>query len=264
MKKLFTLVIVLSLVSCAMSPTGRRQVSIFPDTQMSEMGVAAFNDMKKGATLSKNKRHLAYVQCITDALIEVVPDHLKKEPWEVQVFDDESPNAFALPGGKIGVHTGMFKVASTPDQLASVIGHEIGHVWAKHGNERMSQQYLTKSGMDIATMIAGEPSAEKQLALQLLGAGAQVGIILPFSRTHESEADEIGLDLMAKAGFKPQASVQVWQNMAKLGGKSQAEFLSTHPAHQTRIRDLNKNMAKAEANYQIALQQGKSNPCSPL
>ncbi len=249
------------LSACASSPTGRTQLYIFPDTQMDQMGVAAFDSLKKGSKVSTDKRQQRYVQCIADAIIAELPEKLKQQGWETQVFADDTPNAFALPGGKIGVHTGMFKVASDANQLASVIGHEVGHVWAKHGNERMSQQYLTQTGLDLVGTLAGELTEEKAIAMQLLGVGAQVGVILPFSRTHESEADEIGLDLMAKAGFNPEASVTVWQNMSKLSQGGQPEFLSTHPSNQTRIKELTKKMSKAKVTYQAARTAGKKPKC---
>src|SRR5690606_15446664 len=151
----------------------------------------------------------------SNALLQVAGE--KPDRWEVQVFNDETPNAFALPGNKIGVHTGMIKLATTADQLAAVIGHEIGHVQARHGAERVSMNVLAESGQQL-TAIAMQDNENAQIALAAIGLGAQFGVILPYSRTHESEADYIGLELMAKAGFKPEEAVALWQNMAKAGG----------------------------------------------
>lgn len=186
---------------------------------------------------------------------------MRSTQWEVKVFADDAPNAFALPGGKIGVHTGMLKVAENQHQLASVIGHEVGHVWAKHSNERVSQGFLTQTGMQLAAVAAGDMTSEKQQLLGLLGVGAQVGVILPFSRKHESEADEIGLELMARAGFDPRQSVELWKNMQKAGSGSTPEFLSTHPGVDTRIRDLNSRMDRAIKIYQQAQASGKRPNC---
>ncbi|NVK22145.1 MAG: M48 family metallopeptidase [Kangiellaceae bacterium] len=265
MKKALSLLIGTVLAtSCATSPTGRSQITLFPDSQMNQMGTAAFTSMQKSQKVDSNANNNRYVQCIVDAIIpelNKVAPKMASTRWETKVFVEDSPNAFALPGGKIGVHTGMFKVATNADQLASVIGHEIGHVWARHGNERVSQGFLAQTGMQLAAVAAGEPTAQKQQLLGLLGMGAQIGVLLPFSRKHESEADEIGLTLMAKAGFDPRQSVALWVNMSKVGGQKPPEFLSTHPATQTRINDLNAKMNSAMQMYQQARAQGKRPNC---
>lgn len=255
------IILLLTLVACASSPTGRKQLYIFPEAQMSKMGITAFNDIKKQQTLATDSRKNNYVQCIASAIVKELPPQLRNQTWETRVFSDNKPNAFALPGGRIGVNTGMLRVASNANQLAAVIGHEVGHVWAKHGNERMSQQHLTKTGLDLVAVLAGKPSQEKEMAMQLLGMGAQYGILLPFSRTHESESDEIGLELMAKAGFDPRASVALWQNMAKASGSQTMEFLSTHPSHHSRIKNLKNKMSGALKTYQQAQQSGKKPQC---
>lgn len=253
--------LLITLVACASSPTGRRQLYIFPETQMSQMGIAAFDDMKQRQTISNNRRQNNYVKCIADAIVRELPANMKAKAWETRIFIDDKPNAFALPGGRIGVHTGMLKLASDANQLAAVIGHEVGHVWAKHGNERMSQQHLTKTGLDLVATLAGEPTKEKEMAMQLLGVGAQFGILLPFSRTHETESDEIGLNLMAQAGFDPRASVTLWQNMAKASNGQTLEFMSTHPSHDSRISHLTQKMEGALQVYQQARRAGKNPNC---
>ena len=183
--------------------------------------------------------------------------------WEITVFQDQSANAFALPGGKIGVHTGLLDVAANPDQLAAVIGHEIAHVQADHGNARMSAAYATQTGLALAQMIAGAASQEKQQLLSLLGLGAQVGVLLPYGRSQESEADRLGLEYMARAGFDPRESVNLWRNMAQAGGSKTPEFLSTHPSHGTRIENLQADMAGAVNLYEKARAQGKTPTCQP-
>jgi predicted Zn-dependent protease len=160
----------------------------------------------------------------------------------VRVFEDETANAVALPGKKIGVHTGLLAVAKNQDQLATVLAHEVAHVVARHSAERVSDQIAIQGGAQLAGAVigaAGDPSSPLHgIALGALGLGAQ-GVVLKFSRTHESEADKLGLDLMARAGFDPRESVPLWQNMeAAAKGARPPEFLSTHPSPATRIRDL--------------------------
>jgi predicted Zn-dependent protease len=261
LKKLsFTVILLLILGSCATSPTGRSQLMLMPADQMSAMGIKAFTNLKQKTPIEKDKKINRYVRCVATAITQVVNSKIKK--WEVVVFKDKTANAFALPGGKIGVHTGLLKVAKNQDQLAAVIGHEVGHVIAKHGNERVSQQFAVQQGMSLVQALANTQSAKGQMLMQLLGLGAQYGVILPFSRAHESEADQMGLTFMAKAGFNPEESVRLWKNMSS-GGSSQQppEFLSTHPSHETRIARLNKAMPEAKRLYQQAQANGKKPNC---
>lgn len=256
-------VVVLIIAACATSPTGRRQLQLFPAQQMDSMGVQAYQEMRDQAPTLQSGESVGYVQCITDALVAVVPERYARDgDWEVTVFRGDEVNAFALPGGKIGVYTGLMRVAETPDQLAAVIGHEIGHVMAEHGNERLSTQAAASAGMAMAAVIAGTDGPEKQAALGLLGLGTQVGLILPFSRTHEAEADRIGLELMADAGFDPRESVALWRNMAaSAGGDRPPEFLSTHPAEETRIERLQARMSEAVARFERARFDGREPDC---
>lgn len=242
------LVIFLFISACSSSPTGRQQLILFPDSQMNEMGAASFAQIKQQTPPSKETVSLRYVHCISDALLIAAGENPSN--WEVQVFDDESPNAFALPGRKIGVHTGMFKVAINADQLAAVIGHEIGHVQARHGAERVSMNVLAETGQQLTAGVLQNNEAG-QLTMAALGVATQFGVLLPYSRKHESEADYIGLELMAKAGFDPQQSVALWQNMARAAqGAAPPEFMSTHPSSNTRIKLLSEAMPKAQSLYQ--------------
>jgi len=173
-------------------------------------------------------------------------------------------NAFALPGGKIGVYTGLLSVAENPSQLAAVMGHEVAHVLARHGNERVSQQLAVGETMGLIEgwlSSGGGGGTGQQAAMALLGVGAKVGILLPFSRAHESEADAIGKTLMAKAGFDPRESVTLWQNMGRAGNGGPPEFLSTHPSHDTRIRDLQAGMDVAMALYEESRATGRTSQC---
>lgn len=247
-------------VACTTSPTGRRQLHLFPQSQMNEMGAAAFLQMQSEVPVTKDPVVNRYVDCVASAMTSQLKGG---RSWEVLVFKDDTANAFALPGGKIGVHTGLLKVAKNQDQLAAVIGHEIGHVLADHSNERVSTSFATNAGLQvIAALTGGGGSAEQQLAMGLLGVGAQYGILLPFSRTQESEADVIGLQLMAQAGFDPRASVALWENMDKAGGGGEPpEFLSTHPSHGTRIKGLQRDMPEAMKLYQQAQAAGRKPNC---
>lgn len=248
------------LAACATSPLGRQQFLLMPAAQMDEMGVAAYAQLKDETPLSKDQRQTAYVQCIADHIIQVL-DPQDQQGWEVNLFQDDSANAFALPGGKIGIHSGLLRVATNQHQVAAVMGHEVGHVLAQHSNERVSVQYATQSGMQILAAISGEATTEKQMLFGLLGLGAQYGVALPFSRKHETEADVIGLQLMAKAGFDPRESVTLWQNMAAVSGGSPPQFLSTHPSHATRVRDLQAQMAEVMPLYQQAQAAGRRPDC---
>lgn len=232
-------------VACATSPTGRKQLILIPDGQMTQLGGQAFQDMKAKQPVEKDSRANAYVNCVVQPLVKLLSqDEARTKTWEVVVFRDDSANAFALPGGKIGVHTGLLKVAKTPDQLAAVLGHEVGHVMARHGGERMSQGVLAQAGLTL-TQVMTEGSKHQGLILGALGLGTQVGVLLPFSRTQESEADRIGIDLMARAGFDPRQSVELWKNMIAANGKGGPEFMSTHPASENRIRELQEQMGPA-------------------
>lgn len=241
---------VLAVSACATSPEGRRQFIIVPEGQMTVMGAEAFQQLKTQQKLNTDPRTNQYVKCIAREITSELGSDEAPDNWEVVVFEDSSPNAFALPGGKIGVHTGMLKVAESPAQLAAVIGHEVGHVLARHGAERVSENFATQGGLAAINLILSQRGENYDLLMGALGLGAQFGVLLPHSRTQESEADTIGLDLMAKAGFDPRQSVALWRNMEKAGGGQPPEFLSTHPSHGTRIENLQAHMSEAEKLYE--------------
>lgn len=233
---------------------------------MSQMGAAAFAEMQSTTPRSSNSRQISLVRCVANSITSVLtPEDTKYimvSAWEVELFDDPTANAFALPGGKMGVHTGLLSVAVTPSQLAAVMGHEVAHVLARHGNERISQSSLAQSAMQVAQSMAGVMTPEKEQLMGLLGVGAQYGILMPFGRAQESEADIVGLELMARAGFDPTESVVLWQNMARASdGQAPPEFLSTHPSNETRISGLQKAMPKAVALYEQASAAGRRPSC---
>jgi predicted Zn-dependent protease len=250
-------------LGCATSPLGRKQLMIHSGHEMSRMGIQSFEMLKRESARSSDASAIAYVECVAHAIIGAM-DSERIDAWEVVLFDDKSANAFALPGRKIGVHTGLLAVATDQDQLATVLGHEVGHVIARHSNERVSQAQVAQATMVLASVAAqtSDMTSEQMQLLGLLGLGVQVGVLLPYSRIHESEADLIGLDLMAKAGFEPAASVTLWQNMGR-GGGSPPELLSTHPSHRTRIRDLRERIPDAELLRDTARQAGANPRCGP-
>ncbi|MEK6554061.1 MAG: M48 family metallopeptidase [Bdellovibrionota bacterium] len=254
---------ILSLISsvflftaCATSPTGRKQLQLLPDSQMNSMGVASFNEMKKTEKISNDKALNARVKCVVEALLN--RNGMNPSEWEIKVFEDDTLNAFALPGKKIGVHTGIFKAAQNQNQLAAVLGHEIGHVIAKHGNERVSQQLLVQGGMTAAQLSVDQNSTTGKAVLAGLGLGASVGILLPFSRAHESEADEMGVRYMANAGFDPEEAITLWSNMQAQSKGSGPQFLSTHPDPSNRRKKIGAMLPEADKLQMEAL--NKYNP----
>ncbi|MFZ2171043.1 MAG: M48 family metallopeptidase [Methylococcaceae bacterium] len=259
LKKFFPALLSTCLLSaCITSPTGRSQFVFMPDEQINQMGLQAFDTLKKEKPVSNNGQYNQIANCIAGAITRETGGN-----WEVVVFEDKSPNAFALPGNKIGVHTGMITLVDNQDQLAAVIGHEVGHVLAKHSNERASQEMAVNGGMAIVQAVSSPQSALGQTAFGLLGVGAQYGILMPYSRVQESEADMIGVDLMAKAGFDPRQSVNLWLKMEQASqGQQPIEFMSTHPSHATRIQSLEQHMPQAMGLFQQAQAMGKQPHCS--
>ncbi|MGB5427138.1 MAG: M48 family metallopeptidase [Gammaproteobacteria bacterium] len=255
--RLTSLILIAALAGgCATSPTGRSQLVLMPESQMDQMGLQAFTNIKDETPVERNRTTNSYVQCVGKAITREVGGS-----WEIVVFQDDAANAFALPGRKIGVNTGLLKVAENQHQLATVLGHEVAHVLSQHANERVSQQFAVEQGLGLITAIASPQSATGQTLMGLLGVGAQYGILLPYSRVQESEADILGLDLMAKAGFDPRESVKLWVNMGKAGGGQPPEFLSTHPSDRTRISGLNAHMAVALNLQNKAREAGKQPAC---
>jgi predicted Zn-dependent protease len=253
----------LAITSCATSPEGRSQLRLLPEDQINSMGVQSFEQIKQQTAETKDPKIKAYIQCIANAIIPQLDEDNQPALWEVRVFADDQANAFALPGNKIGVYEGLLKYAVNQHQVATVMGHELAHVIAQHGNERVSDQLAAQTGLAIAAVALGSSSTSddnKKLILAGLGLGVQYGVILPFSRTHESEADLIGLDLMARSGFDPRESVKLWQNMATAGAQP-PEFLSTHPSSSTRIKDLNERMPRALDAYNKARAQNRKPDC---
>ncbi len=243
---------ILLLAGCQTVPqTGRSALHLVPSEQLASMSAAQFGQLKQETPISHNPTYNAMVQRVGERIAYAAGPDMPNAQWEFVVFDDDSQiNAFAMPGGKVAVYTGIFKVAKSDADLAIVLGHEIAHVAAGHGNERVSQQLLAAGGA-LALQIGTKDmdSGDRQLLMAAYGAGASVGVLLPYSRFHESEADEIGLMYAAKAGYDPRAALGFWERMQEQSNGSIPEFLSTHPSGNTRIRKLNALMPKAMEVY---------------
>jgi len=249
----------IAMGSCATSPTGQRQLSLISDAEMARLGESSYAEMKQKIPISKDRRQTAYVNCIADAITAELD---VRQDWEVTLFADDQVNAFALPGGKIGVYTGLLKVAKNQHQLAAVMGHEVAHVLANHGKARLSANMAGQAGLIVGSILIGKSSSSrKQTAMAALGLGLQVGVLMPYGRAQESESDILGLDMMAAAGFDPAESTKLWQNMAKASKGSPPQFLSTHPAPETRIKALAKRIPAAQQRRAIAQKNGKNPRC---
>jgi predicted Zn-dependent protease len=247
------------LLACSTNPyTHRSQLLLMPESQDAQLGAQAYDQVLHDPKLklSHDPREVDPVKRVAARIIEAAKqskyaDTARKFDWDVSVIkDDKTMNAFALPGGKIAVYTGIFPVAKNEAGLAAILGHEVTHALARHGAERMSQGMLAQAAVAIGTLGAASQGIDPQIAELAGGALAQYGFILPFSRTHESEADHIGLLLAAQAGYDPHEAVHVWERMEQLSKGQPPQFLSTHPGHGTRIKQLEEWMPEALTYYQ--------------
>lgn len=264
----FTPALLLLVAACATSPTGRSQLLLYSELEMTNMGQTAFAEIEKQTPVSTSTKDSTYVRCVATAITSILtPQELASisvDQWNIVLFEDPTANAFALPGGRIGVNTGLLPIATTPAQLATVLGHEVSHVLAHHGNERVSQSTLAQSGMSLGQILLGTDTQAKQDLFGYLGLGVQYGVLMPFGRAQESEADAIGLLLMARAGFDPRESLELWRNMERASaGQSPPEFLSTHPSDATRIERLSESMPGAIVLYDSAVATGHKPVCRP-
>ena len=231
------------LYACATAPiTGRQQFIMLPDSEMNAMGLDAAKEITTKEPVERGTQHAAMVERVGRRIAAVsdAPGY----QWSFNLIAKDIPNAFCLPGGKVFVYEGLFKYARTEEQLAAVMSHEVAHALARHGAERMSMSMAAQGVGAVAGSALGNPNFA-----QAFGVAANYGVILPYSRTQESEADRIGLILMAKAGYPPEAAVTLWQNMMQVPGGKTPEFMSTHPATETRIRDIKAHLPEARSYY---------------
>lgn len=258
--------IVAVLAGCATttSSTGRKQyVGGVSQEQLNQLGAQAFTEAKAKGPLSNDVSQNAYVRCVVNALVRQLPKQTQSAAWETAVFANKEPNAFALPGGKVGVNSGIFTVAKNQDQLAAVLAHEIGHVVERHHDERITRQMGASGAVQLLGALAGAKYGQGGADLATQGGGllAQGGFLLPGSRIQESEADVVGQRLMADAGFSPEQAVNLWQNMIAAGGSRPPQWLSTHPDPQSRIQELRNRAGTLLPAYQQARASGRVPKC---
>lgn len=259
MQKTTTLAIITILsilcgaAACSSAPvTGRRQVDIVPDEQIEKMGDQAWAELRAKTPQTKDQSIKDFVTEIARQVVSA--SSYSKQKWDVAVFESKQVNAFALPGGHIGIYTGILPVAQNAAALAAVIGHEIGHVVARHHDERVSQQLIAQGVLSGASVAIG--GKYHDVLMGALGVGAQVGFLLPYSRKQETEADVIGLQFMAAAGYDPREAVALWKRMAAAGGGQEPPpFMSSHPPSGERIRKLEELMPQALEIYARAPRQ---------
>lgn len=262
MKKAICLLLTLGFIlACNKVPmTGRRQLSLIPASQINEMSFTTYRETIANSRLSTNQEQIVMIQRVGNRMKTAVETYMEEAglssrlqgyEWEFNLIDDPAANAWAMPGGKIAFYTGILPICHDEDGVAVVMGHEIAHAVARHGNERMSQGLATQlGGVGLSVAMRDKPEETRNLFFGAYGVGAQLGVMLPFSRLHESEADKMGLIFMAIAGYDPNHAVAFWERMQQYtGGAEPPEFLSTHPSHTTRIRDLQAAMPEAMRYY---------------
>ncbi len=236
---------------------GGCSLPLYKESQLEEQAQLQFETMRASTPVSNDVVTNEYVTCVANAIIATLPPTYANREWDVVVFDSQSINAFAMPGGHIGVFTGILAVAENQDQLAAIIGHEVAHVTEHHALERTNREATTQLGVMGATLAlgGGEGTAD------LLQKGAQLGLSLPYGRKQESGADAVGLMYMADAGFDPRQSVALWTNMEKKATAAPPEFMSTHPSPDSRKLDLIGHWATALPRYNAARAAGKRPNC---
>ncbi len=264
MKKLKILVPIILLAFtvyyCSTVPiTGRSQLNLIPASEMNSMSFQQYSDFLKTNKLSTNKKDDEMVKRVGQRIQKAVEtyfaqNNLSKElegyNWEFNLVESPEVNAWCMPGGKVVVYTGILPITKDETGLAVVMGHEIAHAVAQHGAERMSQGLLQQlGGVALSVAIKDKPETTQNLFMTAYGVGTTVGVMLPFSRTHESEADHLGLIFMSMAGYDPTVAVDFWRRMASQGGSKPPEFLSTHPSDETRIADIKKELPEALKYY---------------
>lgn len=253
----------LLLTDCNRVPlTGRNQLNLIGETEILSMSFTQYDEVINSSQLSRDTRKVNMVKnagrrisTAVEAFLrqEGMADRLEGFEWEFNLIESDELNAWCMPGGKVAFYTGILDICRDEKGVAVVMGHEIAHAIARHGNERLSHAMTAQlGGLALATALQNEPEQTQQLALLAYGVGSQVGATLPFSRLHETEADELGLYFMAMAGYNPTEAPAFWQRMSAAGSASVPEFLSTHPNHETRIADLNEWMPEAMNYYNQA------------
>jgi metalloendopeptidase OMA1, mitochondrial len=239
------------LAGCSTVPlTGRRQLNLVSADQEMQLGLTSFNEMKKELPISKDAAANAMLQRVGKKIADVAGPDMPNAQWEFVVFESKEANAFCLPGGKVGIYTGILPITRDEAGLATVIGHEVAHAVARHGGERISQATALQAGGQIAGALTSSAQPLTQQAVGLVyGLGSQLGYVLPHSRKQESEADHIGLIYMARAGYNPEAALGFWDRFSQQADNGGPWFLRTHPVNETRIADIKKWLPEAQREF---------------
>lgn len=236
-RRFAAVVAVFILGGCAYNEElGRSQMAFIPAGQMASLGATAWADVSKKEKVSTNPKYVDRLNRVAPKILRAAGENPAQ--WDYKVFESKSLNAFALPGNHFAVYTGLMDLMANDDQLATVVGHEVAHVRANHGGERVSQQLGANVAMQAAQAAIGSGSQTGQLALGALGLGAQYGVLMPFSRKHELEADRLGVEYMHRAGYDPNEALKFWTKMSAAGGAKPPEIMSTHPSDATRIAQI--------------------------
>jgi len=259
--KFLNLVLIFFLISCGTVPfSGRKQFTMIPASQMISLANDNYAQVLRENELSDNQQYIDQVRRVGDRISSAVEEYFRKEgmeqqlqgyQWEFNVIQSDEMNAWCMPGGKIAFYEGIMPICQDDNGVAVVMAHEIAHAVARHGNERMSQQLSVQlGGMVLSEALEKEEEKTRNLAMAAFGLGAQVGYLLPYSRTHESEADELGLYFMAMANYDPRGAPEFWKRMNSEAGARPPEFLSTHPHPENRIKNMEEHMQKALEYYE--------------
>jgi len=244
--------------ACATVPvTGRRGIHLVPQSEMTQMSLASYQKLIEDSTLSKNSAEVRRLQTVGQRLADATESFLRESgapiegyQWEYNLIESDQANAFCMPGGKIGVYTGILPIAQNDAGLAVVMGHEIAHAIAKHGNERMSQAMIVEmGGQALSVALRNQPGLTQSIFKQSYGLAGKTGVLLPYSRLHETEADRIGMIIMARAGYDPRETVAFWERMSAGKETRQLGFLSTHPSPWKRIEAIQSYMPEALSHY---------------
>jgi predicted Zn-dependent protease len=258
-----TLALVYVLAACApVVGTGRSQLNLVDDAELNQVAALQYSELLQNSHLSsdrKNTRLIKQVGARISRAAKLMMDENGRGPevdnykWEFNLIDSDEINAFCMPGGKVAFYTGILQVCETEAGIAAVMGHEVAHALAKHGNERVSQQMVAGFGaniLNIGLQLGGASAGTSDIVMTAFSLGAEYGVLLPYSRSHEAEADRIGMTLMAMAGYEPEEAVKLWERMSQLSeGGSLPYFLSTHPSNKQRISNLNKFIPEARAKF---------------
>lgn len=247
-------------LSCSRVPiTGRHQMKLLPNSTLLSMSYTSYGDFLKQNKISNNAQQTAMVKNAGNKIKTAVETYMKQHgmekklsgfDWDFNLVDDPTVNAWCMPGGKVVFYTGIMPLCKDEVGVAVVMGHEVAHAIANHGNERMSQGLAVQmGGVALSVALSDKPAETQALFMGAYGVGTTVGAVLPFSRLHESEADHMGLIFMAMAGYDPRKAPEFWERMAAMGGGKPPELLSTHPSDETRIRKLNEHMEEALKYY---------------